>query len=751
MKAFLLKACIRLFENRTFRKLFFIVLLCMFLLFTLGPVLTGASAVAGLANFVKSAAEFLSGSGEEIRAEDMTEDTWLLAFENGYEMGSTDAVSMKISEEDFIYLLERTRDYNRAGEKEREITIQGERKYKVRVPREGTRPDGSTYTYYIREDRIDYPEKTVTVSNRIYEGMDHLDYRLLYYGCVLATLERNVSGKALENVSAKDSELKSITSWEETENTAGYFIEREDIDKVFSFLTIDFRYYFDILRDGNDYYTFESCAALPHEEEKRGNPDTLSGQTTFYYPRSYLLSGEGGFSRIESSFTDNGSVLVSTQAVFCYDRLSEALKELYPSFRWEDAYEIFDLIPGGKSLLQRFTGWGQTGHIYKNASGFKIRISPGWSLSDTGSYPNGTLGLSDKENRSLSEVWEYLTGTMGFSKAVAAGICGNVMQESAFQPELGRSGSGAAGIFQWAEERKLRLLSFQNPWSVETQLDYFRKEFESDYLSAADSYSKKYFGSLFSDLTDPLMAAEAFCVTFEGCIYDPDRGYGIHSDPDLCTAASDGKRYQDLELRKKYTAIIYQCMAPGNSGKYQGTDLPYYPQSGVNAWSDMSLGIGTVLTRGCSLCAAAMAASYCTGRTITPADIVMIPEVYRWTSSHSQMSCDAYQIALRTLGVSYRVLDQSSDLSIIKEQITIALLKHHPVILSVRKGSCGFTNNTHYIVLRYMDSKGGVYLHDPNGAHVSYSLHAFSLDEILTQLNNRSGCAECIPEGRGEI
>lgn len=741
MKAKLIQLGLKALKNEKLRRTLIIAVLVFLFFASTGPIVIGATALSTLANAIK-----LICSGSGITAESMNEDDWLKAFDEGFSFKENEEVALKIRQEDFRYLLQRVHDYNNADKVSREITIQGRKDYLVRVSHTSYDEEGNSYTTYSYEPRVAYPEKKVTVSNKIFEGLDHLDYRLLYYGCIAATAERKSSDAVLSGITPLDKDLKPIGSWDPPENdSARYMISREDVDRVFTYLTISYNYYFDVLRDDRDYYSFDECMSLPHEYESHGNPNTTSGQTQYYHPRSFLTNGYGKFSHIEKTLNSSGDALIATKAVFDYNNLSSALISIYPHFTWEETTTIMDLLPGGKALMQKYKEWGDIGYVFAKTSGYKIEINPSWATYSVGTV-SGILDLNGKSLSSeqlatLSTLWNFLISNMGFSNAAAAGICGNAYQENGFRYTI--ASSGPIGLFQWAGTRKTRLLAKKNPESLETQLSFFKEEWNSSYAGSANAYSQRYFGNLFSNETNPQSGGESFCVTFEGCIYNPAAGYGKSSDPTLSTMASNGKRYQELALRMSFAQSIYDFMCNGGvtySGEvYSGTDLPYYAQ-GDPQWGSCSLGIGNIASRGCSLACAAMAASYCLRRTVTPKDIASIPEVYSWTSTHTSMNQEPSQMALRKLGVSFIRVGNS------KEKMTAALLKHHPVIISVKSGSYNFTSGTHYIVLRYMDSKGGVYLHDPNGSHSSYSTRAYNLDIILSQLNNVSGCIECIPK-----
>lgn len=94
---------------------------------------------------------------------------------------------------------------------------------------------------------------------------------------------------------------------------------------------------------------------------------------------------------------------------------------------------------------------------------------------------NLLAGSNDKE-----KIWNYLVGTMGFSAIQAAGIMGNIQQESGFSPTAVNRSSGAYGIIQWLGSRKTNLENFareqgKDKSDLSLQLDFMKKELEESY------------------------------------------------------------------------------------------------------------------------------------------------------------------------------------------------------------------------------------------------------------------------------
>ena len=104
-------------------------------------------------------------------------------------------------------------------------------------------------------------------------------------------------------------------------------------------------------------------------------------------------------------------------------------------------------------------------------------------------------------------VMNYLMSN-GFTKEAAAGICGNIMQESSWS--LGANdGRGAYGLCQWMGDRKAELLRRgNNKPSLEVQLQFIVYEWDNE------SIAKNHKGELLA-AKSPERAAEIVCDYFE--------------------------------------------------------------------------------------------------------------------------------------------------------------------------------------------------------------------------------------------
>lgn len=106
---------------------------------------------------------------------------------------------------------------------------------------------------------------------------------------------------------------------------------------------------------------------------------------------------------------------------------------------------------------------------------------------------------------------QYLMDNGGLSKEAAAGIIGNIVQESTFNSNALNDQSGAYGLAQWMGPRKETLNQFAaergtDPSDIQTQLDFLIHE-----LNTTEGKAK----SALESITDPAEAAWVFRKEFE--------------------------------------------------------------------------------------------------------------------------------------------------------------------------------------------------------------------------------------------
>lgn len=146
----------------------------------------------------------------------------------------------------------------------------------------------------------------------------------------------------------------------------------------------------------------------------------------------------------------------------------------------------------GATQADRVNSAVQFEHEYGGLAG--TPVAPGASDSSTESTCCDTgsgsteAGTTTSDSNNEATIWNYLVGTMKLSSIQAAGIMGNMKQESGFNPTATNPDSGAYGIAQWYAERNDALASFaaskgKDKSDINVQLEYLRSELEGGYKS----------------------------------------------------------------------------------------------------------------------------------------------------------------------------------------------------------------------------------------------------------------------------
>jgi hypothetical protein len=181
-------------------------------------------------------------------------------------------------------------------------------------------------------------------------------------------------------------------------------------------------------------------------------------------------------------------------------------------------------IASAKQLLREFGGTtpSSTGGGAIASSG--VCCPPGGSAT-----PGSPTSASDNE----ATVWNFLVTQMKLSSDQAAGIMGNMEQESGFNPTIVNSSSGAYGIIQWLGTRLSGLESFaqsqgKDKSDINVQLQFMQKELEGSYKSSVLDPIQK--SSSLEDVVKiwliyyeaPCLASDTSCVNNEMSVRVPN-------------------------------------------------------------------------------------------------------------------------------------------------------------------------------------------------------------------------------------
>lgn len=171
--------------------------------------------------------------------------------------------------------------------------------------------------------------------------------------------------------------------------------------------------------------------------------------------------------------------------------------------------------------------------IYSIIIGVKGACAPDTS-NPTAGQVTGASGAwtqkGTKEYKTAETVFKRLTTDLGFSGAAAAGVLGNMAQESKFNTAAVNSSDNGSGLIQWTFARTTALKSFaEKKGKSWTDLDVQIEMLENDMKNPAMMVSAKYKDNslkTFGTTTDPKEAADRFYLS------QMEAGGGYAKDPD---------------------------------------------------------------------------------------------------------------------------------------------------------------------------------------------------------------------------
>lgn len=190
------------------------------------------------------------------------------------------------------------------------------------------------------------------------------------------------------------------------------------------------------------------------------------------------------------------------------------------------------LAASASSIASVVAGSGSVGALMMSGGGASVAAPDFGSGSGSGSsVPSGSVNVKTNTNtpRSTSgglvgnsnaeRAFRYLEGK-SFTDEAAAGVVGNLMQESGVNPRSRQHGGGPGrGIMQWSvNQRWKQLLNWagkgnRDPWALGTQLDWMYKEMGSYGVLGKLSHMRdvraatKYFEDTMEKAGKPNMAA----------------------------------------------------------------------------------------------------------------------------------------------------------------------------------------------------------------------------------------------------
>ncbi len=218
------------------------------------------------------------------------------------------------------------------------------------------------------------------------------------------------------------------------------------------------------------------------------------------------------------------------------------------------------------------------------------------------------------------KVW-YSLRKAGFSEEAAAGVLGNIQNESGFDPSTIEGGNGIGfGLCQWSFGRRTQIEAYAaskgaSATDVDIQIEFLIAEltpgggaggFAAYQLSGASSTAydgKAYTENDFKNASTPETAAMAFMALWERPSYDPSIN---HMDRRKADARSYYNQFKGRALDSFTGGKIGNVESSPNYCQWQGT------------WAQMRFGGHTVANTGCGPTTAAIAITALTGKQVTP-------------------------------------------------------------------------------------------------------------------------------------
>jgi hypothetical protein len=318
------------------------------------------------------------------------------------------------------------------------------------------------------------------------------------------------------------------------------------------------------------------------------------------------------------------------------------------------------------------------------------------------------------------DVFNFLVNK-GLSYNQAAGIIGNLMQESSLNPKSVQPGGAGRGIAQWSEPgrwdgvKKLAASENVGPFTLGVQLDYLWKELNGSYKhalidlkkqtsvqSATESFEKNYEAAGTPNMPNRIQFAKDAYDKFKPNappenIQAPPSGGDTAADDLVGTtdSCSGGNQYNG-------TAGVNGWELSGANG------MVYYKQTDPK-WADSSYGSSTIGTSGCAPTSMAMVVATLTGNSkITPETIAN-----KYASHYHAGEGSDWGIFPDVAG-DYGIT--SKDIGLDFDAAAKAIKAGGLVIISVDPGF--FTNSGHIMVIRAITDDGkGFYLANPLGLH----------------------------------
>lgn len=366
----------------------------------------------------------------------------------------------------------------------------------------------------------------------------------------------------------------------------------------------------------------------------------------------------------------------------------------------DEAGTLDDRIASAKQFLQEFGGSAPA------ATPSTVAANGGSCCPPNGSAAAGSpVFASDDE----ATIWNYLVTQMQLSSTQAAGIMGNMKQESGFSPTATNPSSGAYGIAQWYAERETALANFaaskgKDKSDITVQLDYLKSELDGSYKSAVLDPIRNS-NDLNQVIKIWLLYYEKPCLASDTACVSSEMNNRIPFAKDVLQKYGDGAAA---------TVSPDACAGSGadNVAGANGWNLPpdqnamvYYGQCDPQ-WADHPYGAGksSICVGGCGITSMSMVVATLADKSQTPKTMAdKYGDTYHTSGGTSWALWPAaagdFNLKEKDIGLDFG-------------QAAATVKAGGLVIIAVNPGK--FTSEGHVMVIRAVTDNGDFLLADPN-------------------------------------
>lgn len=347
-----------------------------------------------------------------------------------------------------------------------------------------------------------------------------------------------------------------------------------------------------------------------------------------------------------------------------------------------------------------------TKYLLYKATGIDYGITEfDFSIFDPASFTSvdGICGGTPQE-----KVW-YAVRKAGYSEEAAAGVLGNIQNESGFDPSKIEGGSGIGfGLAQWSFGRRTLIEAYAaskgaSASDIDIQIEFLIAELTPG--GGAGGYATYQLGGYSSTAYDgkaytendfkngtPEVAAMAFMTLWERPSYDASIN---HMD----RRKSDARKYYE-----EFKGRPLESFEGGKITKVESS--PNYCQWN-GPWAQMTFGGQTVAHTGCVPTSAAIAITAITGKQVTPDQTCQYAYsrgLYNSGSTPTGAGPQASEACAKNWGLNAKITNSIDEVE--------GALKNGKAVVAIVSGTVFYEKSHAICLLGYKDGK--TFVRDPN-------------------------------------